>query len=47
MMTPEFIPTTCVSALNNLRRKTPYGWDLNIYRGCENTLVSTDIMQNL
>lgn len=23
------------SALNRLRRKIPYGWDLNIYRGCE------------
>jgi DNA repair photolyase len=24
----------CVSALNKLKRKVPYGWDLNIYRGC-------------
>ncbi len=23
------------SALHKLRRKLPYGWDLNIYRGCE------------
>ena len=23
------------SALNKLKRKIPYGWDLNIYRGCE------------
>jgi len=23
-----------VSALNKLKRKVPYGWDLNIYRGC-------------
>lgn len=23
------------SALNQLKRKIPYGWDLNIYRGCE------------
>lgn len=22
------------SALNKLKRKIPYGWDLNIYRGC-------------
>ena len=26
---------TCSSALNQLKRKIPYGWDLNIYRGCE------------
>lgn len=26
--------TTCSSALNKLKRKIPYGWDLNIYRGC-------------
>jgi DNA repair photolyase len=25
---------TCTSALNELKRKIPYGWDLNIYRGC-------------
>lgn len=25
---------TCTSALNKLKRKIPYGWDLNIYRGC-------------
>ena len=25
---------TCSSALNKLKRKIPYGWDLNIYRGC-------------
>ena len=24
----------CSSALNKLKRKIPYGWDLNIYRGC-------------
>jgi len=23
------------NALNKLKRKIPYGWDLNIYRGCE------------
>ncbi len=23
------------SALNKLRRKLPYQWDLNIYRGCQ------------
>lgn len=26
---------TCASACNKLKRKIPYGWDLNIYRGCE------------
>lgn len=26
---------TCEMALNKLKRKIPYGWDLNIYRGCE------------
>lgn len=25
----------CSSALNKLKRKIPYGWDLNIYRGCQ------------
>lgn len=25
----------CKSALNKLKRKNPYGWDLNVYRGCE------------
>ncbi len=25
----------CKSALNKLKRKIPYGWDLNIYRGCQ------------
>lgn len=25
----------CVTACNKLKRKIPYGWDLNIYRGCE------------
>lgn len=31
----QYIPISCSSALNKLRRKIPYGWDLNIYRGCE------------
>lgn len=26
---------SCDSALNRLKRKMPYSWDLNIYRGCE------------
>jgi DNA repair photolyase len=25
---------TCESALNKLKRKVPFGWDLNIFRGC-------------
>ncbi len=25
---------TCEHALNKLKRKIPYGWDLNVYRGC-------------
>lgn len=25
---------TCTTALNPLKRKIPYAWDLNIYRGC-------------
>lgn len=31
----QYIPITCSSALNKLKRKIPYEWDLNIYRGCE------------
>jgi DNA repair photolyase len=26
---------SCETAMNELKRKIPYGWDLNIYRGCE------------
>ncbi|WBW99006.1 SPL family radical SAM protein [Oceanirhabdus sp. W0125-5] len=26
---------TCEKALNKLKRRVPYSWDLNIYRGCE------------
>lgn len=33
--TNNYIETNCQSALNPLKRKFPYGWDLNIYRGCE------------
>jgi len=35
MTKPTYIETTCATALNPLKRKIPYGWDLNIYRGCE------------
>ncbi|MBU5298769.1 radical SAM protein [Clostridium sporogenes] len=30
-----FKEETCKSALTRLKRKMPYGWDLNIYRGCQ------------
>lgn len=30
-----FKEETCKGALNKLKRKIPYGWDLNIYRGCQ------------
>lgn len=26
---------TCETAMNKLKRKIPYGWDLNVYRGCQ------------
>ncbi len=31
----SYTPITALSALNPLKRKIPYGWDLNIYRGCQ------------
>lgn len=31
----KYIEIDNKSALNKLKRKIPYGWDLNIYRGCE------------
>lgn len=31
----NYIEIKCETALNKLKRKVPYGWDLNIYRGCE------------
>nr|WP_320023795.1 radical SAM protein [uncultured Acetobacterium sp.] len=31
---PQYHPTICTTALNELKRKIPYGWDLNIYKGC-------------
>ncbi len=30
----KIVKINCKSALNKLKRKIPYGWDLNIYRGC-------------
>jgi DNA repair photolyase len=31
----RYVETESKSALNKLKRKIPYGWDLNIYRGCQ------------
>jgi len=31
----KYNQVTCEQALNKLKRKMPYQWDLNIYRGCE------------
>jgi DNA repair photolyase len=31
---PVYKEIHCESALNKLKRKVPFGWDLNIYRGC-------------
>jgi len=31
----EIIEVNCDSALHKLKRKIPYSWDLNIYRGCQ------------
>ncbi len=31
----RYLETESKSALNKLKRKIPYGWDLNIYRGCQ------------
>jgi DNA repair photolyase len=30
-----YIEISCETAMNKLKRRIPYGWDLNIYRGCE------------
>ena len=30
---------SCESALNKLKRSIPYGWDLNVYRGCAHGCV--------
>lgn len=31
----QYIELNAKSAMHKLKRKIPYGWDLNIYRGCE------------
>lgn len=31
----KFTEIPCKTALNKLSRKIPFGWDLNIYRGCQ------------
>lgn len=30
-----YIEISCETAMNHLKRRIPYSWDLNIYRGCE------------
>jgi len=35
MFRVDYNEMTVKSALNKLKRKIPYGWDLNIYRGCQ------------
>ncbi len=30
----KYTEITCESAMNHLKRRIPYSWDLNIYRGC-------------
>lgn len=32
---PKYTEIPCTVACNKLKRKIPYSWDLNIYRGCE------------
>jgi DNA repair photolyase len=34
-MMANYKEMTCSMALNKLKRKIPFAWDLNIYRGCE------------
>jgi len=31
----KYIEISCETAMNKLKRRMPYSWDLNIYRGCE------------
>lgn len=31
----KYTEISCESAMNHLKRRMPYSWDLNIYRGCE------------
>ncbi len=38
-MNPIYKETEAKSALHKLKRKIPYGWDLNIYRGCSHNCV--------
>lgn len=35
MGTRKYKAINCKTALNQLKRRMPYRWDLNIYRGCE------------
>lgn len=34
MIKTKYIEISCQTALNKLKRKFPYGWDLNLFRGC-------------
>jgi len=34
-----YIEVKAKSALHKLKRKVPYGWDLNIYRGCSHSCI--------
>ncbi len=35
MIDKKYTEIDCKTALNRLKRRMPYRWDLNIYRGCE------------
>ena len=35
MIDKKYKEIACKTALNRLKRRMPYSWDLNIYRGCE------------
>lgn len=34
-MLPQYKEIICTTACNKLKRRVPYSWNLNIYRGCE------------
>lgn len=39
MMPDSIKPLPCSTALHKLKRKIPYGWDLNLYRGCAHACI--------
>jgi len=49
---PEYREIQCSTALNELKRKIPYGWDLNIYRNCRHgckycyAIYTNDFLEN-